>query len=58
MSLYPSLEDMNVGRALDAQNRAQGQTAPNAIQSGTAAMAPMYPAHPPNNSTTPYPMVC
>jgi len=50
MSLYPSLEDMQVDRTLQAQNRAQQPTAP--VQSGPP---PTYPAYPPANHSTPYP---
>lgn len=51
MSLYPSLEDMQVGQALQAQNRVQQAQAP-AIQTGPP---PQYPAHPPNYNSAPYP---
>jgi len=50
MSLYPSLEDMQVDRTLQAQDRAQQPTAP--VQSGPP---PTYPAYPPANHSTPYP---
>lgn len=46
MSMYPSLEDMQVGRTLEAQNR---------VEQGAIASAPMYPSHPPGHNPTPYP---
>ena len=47
--MYPSLEDMQVGRTLEAQNR---------VEQGAIASAPMYPSHPPGHNPTPYPAVC
>ena len=51
MSLYPSLEDMVVGQAIQAQEyqQAAGQSAQQSI--------PQYPTHPPATNTAPYPQV-
>jgi len=52
MSLYPSLEDMQVDRTLQAQDRARQPMAP--VQSGPP---PTYPAYPPPHQqpSAPYP---
>jgi len=48
MSLYPSLEDMQVDQAIQAQNRAKT----HGISPGTQTH---YPAHPPGHAAAPYP---
>ena len=53
MSLYPSLEDMVVGQALQAQEYQNHVTNPGAQQS----TIPQYPVHPPATNTAPYPQV-
>ena len=52
MSLYPSLEDMVVGQALQAQEYQNHVTNPGVQQS-----IPQYPVHPPATNTAPYPQV-
>ena len=52
MSLYPSLEDMVVGQALQAQEYQNHATNPGAQQS-----LHQYPVHPPATNTAPYPQV-
>lgn len=55
MSLYPSLEDMVVGQALQAQEYQQYATntgVPNSQQSIS-----QYPVHPPATNTAPYPQI-
>ena len=52
MSLYPSLEDMVVGQALQAQEYQNHATNQGAQQS-----IPQYPVHPPATNTAPYPQV-
>lgn len=60
MSFYPSLEDMQVDRTLQAQNQ-QANALNNAIQGNPQATEyaspsyAQYPSHPPSNATTPYP---
>jgi syntenin-1 len=48
MSLYPSLEDMQVDQAIQAQNRAKTHGISPGIQTH-------YPAHPPGHAAAPYP---
>ena len=55
MSLYPSLEDMVVGQALQAQEYQQYAT--NTGVGNSQQSIPQYPTHPPATNTAPYPQV-